>query len=310
MEFRMKTKHKSGLSVAKIIGLIFVGFTALGLTLAIMLRGENVAVLHTKGLIADEQRSLILFATLVCLTIAVPTVLLLYFTAWKYRESNGKSKYHPESKNGKLFNVIIWTLPAVFMVILATGLVPATHDLEPKKAISSDVKPINIQVTAMRWKWLFVYPEQQIATVNYVQIPKDVPVVFNVIADEAPMSSFWIPNLGGQLYAMTGHVNRLNLIASEPGDYLGKSAEINGIGFAGMTFTARVSSQQDFQAWVQDTKKTTSELDKAAYDDLLKPSEDNPTAFYASVDNTLYGDAIMKYTRSNNNDASKHGGGH
>lgn len=306
----MKSKPKSGSSLAKVLGLVFGGLTLLTVTIAIMLRGKNIAVLHTKGLIADEQRSIILFVTVVCLVIAVPTVLLLYFMAWKYRESNGKAKYHPEAKSGKFFNVFIWVLPAGFMFVLATVLVPSTHNLQPNKALKSDVKPITIQVTAMRWKWLFVYPEQQIATVNYVQIPKDVPVVFDLIADDAPMSSFWIPNLGGQLYAMTGHVNRLNLMATEMGNFQGKSAEINGEGFAGMKFTAQVSSKQDFQTWIDETKNSPNELDKAAYDSLLKPSEANPKSVYSTIDNTLYSNAIMKYARTNNKTMSEHGGGH
>jgi cytochrome o ubiquinol oxidase subunit 2 len=306
----MKKKQTNGLGLAKILVLIVSGLSLLGLTLAVMLRGKNVAVLHTKGAIADEQRSLIIFATVVILAIAVPTLILLYFMAWKYRESNTKAKYHPEAERGKLFNFIIWALPASFMFILALGLVPATHKLQPNKAISSNAKPITIQVTAMQWKWLFVYPDQQIATVNYVQIPEDVPVVFDLIADEAPMSSFWIPNLGGQLYAMTGHVNQLNLIANEKGEYQGKSAEINGAGYAGMTFTTKVSSAADFEAWVQATKRTPSELDKATYKELLKPSEDNQVSFYSPVDNTLYSTAIMKYAGSSKHGKSEHGGGH
>lgn len=306
----MKPKQRSGSGVGSIIAYIFCGLTLLGLTLAIMLEGKNIAILHTKGLIADEQRSLILFATVVCLAIAVPTILLLYFVAWKYRVTNSHPKYHPEAKRGKLFNVFIWALPSVFIAILAIGLVPATHKLEPKKAIASDAKPITIQVTAMRWKWLFVYPEQRIATVNYVQIPEDVPVVFNLTADEAPMSSFWIPNLGGQLYAMTGHVNQLNLIADEAGDYRGKSAEINGAGFSGMTFTARVSSGQEFQQWVDETRRTSGILNEAEYKKLIKPSEDNPKAVYASADHTLFAKAISKYTGSHKHPIPKHEGSH
>lgn len=305
----MTAKHKPGLSLTKTLVLLFSGLGLLVLTLGIMLQGKNIAVLHTKGAIADEQRSLIIFITVVCMAIAVPTLVLLYFMAWKYRESNTRAKYDPESQRGKFFNFIVWALPSAFMLVLAMELVPATHKLQPNKAIASDAKPITIQVTAMQWKWLFVYPEQQIATVNYIQIPEDVPIVFDLIADEAPMSSFWIPNLGGQLYAMTGHVNQLNLIASEKGEYQGKSAEINGAGYAGMTFTTRVSSAAEFQSWVQTTKQAPNELNKATYDALLKPSEDNPTTFYSPVDTTLYSKAIMKYVTGNQSE-SKHGGGH
>src|SRR5690606_18072068 len=144
------------------------------------------------------------------------------------------------------------------------------------------------QVVSMNWKWLFIYPEQDIATVNFVQIPVDTPIRFELTADEAPMSSFWIPHLAGMLYTMTGHVNPLHLMADTVGDYPGASAEINGNGFAGMKFTTRVSSEEDFQAWVQETKMSSDHLDDHEYDELLKPSQFNEPVFYASATPNLY----------------------
>ena len=296
----MTPKHKNSQSLAKTLGLFFAGLTAFASLLGFLLKDQNIAILHSKGLIASQQRSIILYALAVSLLIAVPTVLLLYFTAWRYRESHATAKYHPAAKNGKLFNFTIWALPTLFVVILAVALVPATHKLQPNKALAAEAKPITIQVMAMRWKWLFIYPDQNIATVNFVQIPKDVPVVFDLTADEAPMSSFWIPNLSGQLYAMTGHINRLNLIANEMGDFRGRSAEINGAGFAGMQFTTRVSSMQDFTAWVDATKQDSGILDKANYQQLVKPSQNNSVTSYYPVDNTLYAATVMKYMGSHN----------
>lgn len=307
----MTSKHKQSQSLTETIVFMFGGFVALGIVIASLLRGRNIAVLNSKGMIASQQRGLIIFAGAVVLSIAIPTLTLLYFTAWRYRESNAKSTYHPEANKGKMFNISIWALPTVFMLVLAMVLVPAAHKLQPNKAIASGSQPITIQVMAMRWKWLFIYPDQQIATVNFVQIPKNVPVVFDLTADDAPMSSFWIPNLGGQLYAMTGHINRLNLIANETGDFHGRSAEINGAGFEGMKFTTRVSSQKDFQSWVQDTRSTSAAvLDKTAYENLLKPSQNNPFALYSSVDNTLYAGAVMKYTGSHSHKMTENEGGH
>jgi cytochrome o ubiquinol oxidase subunit 2 len=150
----------------------------------------------------------------------------------------------------------------------------------------------------MQWKWLFIYPEQNIATVNFVQIPEDTPVEFELTADEAPMSSFWIPNLGGMLYAMTGHNNRLHLIADTPGDYPGSSAEINGAGFAGMQFTARASSRGDFDQWLQKVKRSPAVLDGAEYAKLLKPSENNPAAFYSATEEGMYDKVLKKYMGS------------
>ncbi|MBC7708370.1 COX aromatic rich motif-containing protein [Polaromonas sp.] len=300
----MTAKHKISPSLAKLLVRMFAGLGAFSFLLWLLLRGQNIAILHSKGPIASQQRDLIIWSLIVILAIAVPTVLLLYFTAWRYRESHSSSTYHPEAKTGKIFNIIIWALPSLMMLVLAFTLVPSTHKLQPNKALAAQKPSINIQVVAMRWKWLFIYPEQGIATVNYVQLPKDTPVAFDLTADDAPMSSFWVPNLSGQLYAMTGHINRLNLIANVNGDYPGRSAEINGAGFAGMQFTARVSSTDDFESWVETTKQSSASLDKTAYQTLIKPSENNEVETYYPVDGTLYADAVMKYIGSHGNKAA------
>lgn len=264
--------------------------------IAAMLWGNNIALFHTRGLIAHEQRSLMLLIVGILLVVAVPAVFLLYFVAWKYRETNKKAKYQPDARHGKFLVMNIWLVPTIFMVILALIMWPATHRLAPQKSIAADAKPLTIQVVSMRWKWLFIYPEQHIATVNFVQIPVDTPVRFELTADEAPMSSFWIPNLGGQLYSMTGMINPLNLMADTVGDYNGSSAEINGAGFAGMKFTARVSPQSAFDFWAQTVKQgSTGVLDADEYSKLLKPSENNPASSYSSVDKDLYDTVLMKY---------------
>lgn len=294
----MTVKQKNSSKLKNSLLWMTAGFVAFGLLLSRLLQGKNIAILNSKGLVASQQRSLLLYALFVTLAVAVPTVLILYFTAWRYRESHATATYHPEAKTGRFFNIIIWALPAVMVIILAVALVPATHKLQPNRALAAEAKPITIQVVAMRWKWLFIYPDQNIATVNFVQIPKNVPVIFDLTADEAPMSSFWVPNLSGQLYAMTGHINRLNLMATELGDFRGRSAEINGAGFAGMQFTTRVTSTQDFAAWVDTTKLSAGILDKANYLKLVQPSQDNPVAAYYPVDNTLYAGTVMKYMGS------------
>lgn len=275
-----------------------------------LLSRADVILFNPKGAIAEQQLWLMVFATLLILTIAIPTLIVLYSLAWEYRESNTKAAYDPDVRSGKLFVASIWALPTIFMILLGLVMWPATHKLEPRKPIAADGKPLTIQVVAMRWKWLFIYPEQGIATVNYVNIPVDTPVQFELTADEVPMSSFWIPHLGGQLYAMTGHVTSLNLIADEAGMYPGSSAEINGTGFAGMKFTAQASSDEDFERWMQDIKASSGVLDDAAYAKLLKPSEDNQVAFYGAAGSDLYDKLLMKYTGSHEHQAEHHGAGH
>ncbi len=299
-------KHKNKREHNKSLGLIVFGLLGLGFLITLLLQGTDIALFNSKGLIAQQERNLMIFAVALLLTISVPILIILYSFAWEYRETNKKTTYDPDINHGKFFVFSMWALPTVFMIVLALVMWPATHKLEPQKTVSADAKPLTIKVIAMRWKWLFIYPEQNIATVNFVQFPVDTPLQFDLTADETPMSSFWIPHLGGQLYAMTGHINRMNLLAAESGDYPGSSAEINGAGFAGMKFTARASSKESFDLWVQEMKQSSNTLDAVEYEKLLKPSENNPTAFYSSAETDLYAKMLMKYEGSHDHQPEKY----
>jgi cytochrome o ubiquinol oxidase subunit 2 len=290
MTKRGKTPH-----AVRPLGIILLGLIDLVILVALLVRGTNITLFDPKGLMAGEQLNLMLVTVAIMMVIAVPTLFLFYYFAWKYRETNEKAVYDPRIRHGKYFVFTVWAVPCVFMVVLAAVMWPATHRLEPQKLIAANAKPVTIQVVAMRWKWLFIYPEEKIATVNFVQIPTGTPVQFELTADAAPMSSFWIPHLGGQLYAMTGHVNRLNLIADTPGDYTGSSAEINGAGFAGMKFITRATSSEVYESWTQDVRLNSSLLDSAVYEKLVSPSENNPAASYNLADPDLYDKVVMKY---------------
>lgn len=284
---------------------VFLGLASLVILVATLLQGTDVALFNPKGLIATEQHRLMQRAVIILLEIAIPALTAFYFIAWRYRESNEKATRFSHTPRNKSLVFGIWATPTVTMILLASIMWPATHRLAPQKSIANGVDPISIQVIAMRWKWLFIYPEHDIASVNFVQIPVGTPVKFDITADETPMSSFWIPHLGGQLYAMTGHVNQLNLLADKPGDYDGSSAEINGAGFAGMKFTARATSTEDFNQWTQAIKQSRDMLDNAEYKKLLKPSENNPAAFYSTVEEGLYNAMLTKYMGSHNNHTGK-----
>ena len=305
----MSKINKERLNPGWIVLIIFLVLVDFALLIRYLVHGKNVALFNPKGLIAHEQLSLMVFTVTVLLAIAVPTLFILFFTAWKYRESNAKATYAPGARHSKLLDLSMWLIPTAFMLVLAIVMWSATHRLIPQQTIAADAKPLRIQVVSMRWKWLFIYPDHNIATVNFVQVPLNTPVQFELTADEAPMSSFWIPNLGGQLYSMTGHVNRLNLLADTPGDYPGSSAEINGAGFSGMKFTARASSMEDFDRWVQEVKQSPDVLDTATYESVLKPSENNPTAFYSAFEPSLYENVLMKYAGSHDHQPATHEGG-
>jgi len=306
---------KSKKNQRKIIALTFAGILFYILLIAVLLRGNDVVLLNPKGVIAEGQYRLMMTSTLIMVLFAAPILFTLYYFAWKYRETNKKASYNPDSSRGKSVTLAIWGAPTIIAVILASIMVPATHKLAPQRLIESDKDLMTIQVVALRWKWLFIYPEQGIATVNYVQIPKDTPVQFELTADETPMSSFWIPSLGGMLYAMTEHVNRLNLMGDTVGDYDGSAAEINGTGFSGMKFTTRVSTQEDFDKWVDSTRLSPIELSTSEYDKLLEPTKNQAAAFFTSPDPNLYDIILSKYSDSHGavhggekNDYMEHGG--
>lgn len=254
----------------------------------------HIDMLNPKGLIALKEYNLLVFTTLLGMVIVVPVFVITIIIAWRYRESNTKATYTPNISGNRLAETIWWGIPIVLITILSVVTWYSTHDLDPHKPLASDVKPITVQVVALDWKWLFIYPEQNIATVNLVQFPVNTPVNFQITAD-APMNSFWIPKLGGQIYAMAGMTTKLHLNATEVGDYKGSSANISGEGFAGMKFTARASTEQDFNDWIASVKKSPLSLTTAEYAKLSAPSKNNPQALYSTSATDLYDTIVMKY---------------
>jgi cytochrome o ubiquinol oxidase subunit II len=292
----MRGKKKSG--KGRPIWFVVLILIALAALVTTLLQGTDVALFKPKGIIADEQRRLMVHAVIILLEIAIPTLAAFYFIAWKYRESNQKATHDPKLSNDKSTVFVFWAIPIIFMLVLTFVMWPATHKLAPYKQIYTDVEPLTIQVVALRWKWLFIYPKQNVASVNFVQIPVNKPVQFELTADDTPMSSFWIPHLGGQLYAMTGHVNRLNLMAETAGDFAGSTAEINGAGFADMKFIVRASTENDFDNWINSVKLSTQTLDSETYQKLVEPSRSNRASFYSETEANLYANILFKYNRS------------
>ncbi len=278
------------------VKLVVIGLLVLGVTLAAgwWVMGNDVAVLNPKGTIAEQQRNLIVATVLMSLAVIIPVFAMTFGIAWKYRAGNTKAKYTPDWDHNRLAEFIWWAVPFAAIMVLAVITWITSHDLDPYKPLQSNVKPIKIQVVALQWKWLFIYPEQNIATVNFVQFPEDTPVNFEITSD-APMNSFWIPQLGGQVYAMAGMSTQLHLMADDPGSFRGSSANLSGAGFAGMNFTAKASSAAEFDEWVKTVKKTSSHLSLANYDELAEPSKDQPVTYYASSDAALYDTVIMRY---------------
>ena len=262
---------------------------------------DAFAVLDPKGTISLAERGLMIHAVEFMLIVAIPVYILLFFFAWRYRDRSASGTpdkkgariaYAPNWESGPMEELIWWAIPFEIILILGALTWTSTHALAPGKPLSASTTPMVVDVVALPWKWLFIYPSLGVASVNQLEMPVGQPVDFKVTAD-APMNSFWIPQLGGQIYAMTGMVNDLNLVADEPGAYAGSSSNYSGSGFAQMKFTATAVSQSDFDAWVSSVKGTDTMLDRSAYTKLAAPSVMSAPTSYAKVDPSLY-DTIVK----------------
>lgn len=259
---------------------------------------HNIPILEPKGLISMKERELIITCSALMLIVVIPVLVLSVVFAWKYREGKG-SKHTPDWEHNNIAECCWWGIPVVIIIILAVITWKTSHDLNPFKPIENGKKPIEIQAVALNWKWLFIYPEQGTATVNYVQFPEQTPIDFVITAD-ASMNAFWIPQLGGQIYAMPAMRTTLHLLANEPGEFEGRSSNISGKGFAGMVFKAVSSSEQDFDSWVEQVKGSEKELTWGEYRDLVEPSEYNPVEVYGKVKNQLFDQILMQYMPEGN----------
>lgn len=254
----------------------------------------DAAVLNPKGIIGLKEKQLFVVVSLLMLIVVVPTFFLTFWFAWKYREGNTKAKYTPDWEQNRTAEFIWWGIPCVIVLVIGILCWKGCRELDPFKPLSSNVKPLKVQVVALQWKWLFIYPEHKIATVNFFQFPKETPINFDITAD-APMNSFWIPRLGGQIYAMPGMRSKLHLIADEEGQFRGSSANLSGSGFSDMTFVAKASSQGDFDQWIDSVKQSSRALSFEEYRHLAEPSERNGVATYLLTDENLYEQIVMKF---------------
>ncbi len=262
--------------------------------LTVFLSGCNMEVLSPKGDVGMQEKSLILIALGLMLVVVIPVIVMTLVFAWRYRASNTKATYAPKWSHSTAIEAVVWAIPCVIIAILGTITWRTSHTLDPYKPLESKVKPITIQVVSLDWKWLFIYPDYGIASVNEIAFPTDVPVHFEITSDSV-MNAFFIPQLGSQIYAMAGMDTQLNLIANEPGTYAGLSTNYSGAGFSDMHFNAIATSQQGFSDWINKAKASSVNLDVQAYHTLAQPSEKQPVAYYAAVKPGLFNNIIQQY---------------
>jgi cytochrome o ubiquinol oxidase subunit 2 len=260
---------------------------------------SNILLFHPKGPIGDAERFVIIVAIALMLIVVIPVAVMDVLFPRKYRSTNPKATYMPKWSRSAKIEWVVWLVPAVIITILGTLIWHFTVHLDPYKPIDTGVKPLNIEVVSMDWKWLFIFPDQNIAAVNQLVFPVGVPLSFRITSDTV-MTSFFIPQLGSQIYAMAGMQTRLHLLADEPGTYLGQNQHFSGRGFTGMHFKAIAVSPKEFEAWIQKVKQSPDKLDPARYQELEKPSANYPVSLFSSVTPGLFDGIIRKYNKTMN----------
>ncbi len=266
-----------------------------GLVLALLVvlsLNHSFPLLQTRGEIANRERDLLVFAAGLALLVLVPVYFMIFSFAWRYRAGH-KQDYKPEWDTHKGYEALWWGIPIAIIGVLAVVTWVTSHSLDPFKPLASNQKPLQVQVVALQWKWLFIYPEEKMASVGEVAFPAGRPVEFTMTSD-APMNSFWIPQLAGQIYVMSGMSTKLHVAADVPGEYEGLSSNISGKGFADMRFTARAMTLGDYQAWVSAAQQADKSLSWDAYEALAKPGA-SKLQYFRLQDAAIYDRVIMKY---------------
>ncbi|MEC7285601.1 MAG: ubiquinol oxidase subunit II, partial [Pseudomonadota bacterium] len=278
------------MSIRNLFTLIVAGA---GLTLA----GCSGGVLDPKGQVGMDEKNLIILCTILMLIVVVPVIFLTLYFAWKYRASRDFEIYTPKWAHSTKIEAVVWSIPILIVVSLSVITWRSTHALDPYAPLEGQGEHLTVEVVSLNWKWLFIYPEQGIATVNELVFPANKPVAFK-ITSESTMNSFFIPQLGSQIYSMAGMETKLHLIADEPGTYKGISSNYSGAGFTGMKFNAIATpTEDDFEAWVASVKQSQTSLTSGAYEQLAEPSENNPVTYFSKVDNGLFHNIVMKYMK-------------
>src|SRR5215470_15272823 len=261
-----------------------------------MLGGCDMVVLRPSGYVAAQQGQLVVISTLLMLIIIVPVIALTLLFAWHYRASNAKAHYTPDWDHSIQLELVIWAGPLLIIIALGALTWIGTHTLDPYRALtridssrslSIEAEPLKIEVVALDWKWLFIYPDHGVAVVNELAIPVDIPVHFTITSSSV-MNSFYVPALAGQIYAMPSMATTLHAVINKRGEYEGFSANYSGGGFNNMRFKLLGMNAGEFDSWLQKARASKDGLTREAYLDLEKPSEREPVRRYGTVTADLF----------------------
>ena len=238
---------------------------------ALFLSGCDWAVLDPKGPIGDANRQILINSVAIMLAIVIPTILAILAAAWWYRSSNARARYLPDFEYSGALELIVWAIPLLTIMLLGGVAWIGSHDLDPAKPLESTDEPLDVQVVSLDWKWLFIYPDQHVASVNRLVIPAGTPIRFSLTSGSV-MTAFFVPQLGSMIYTMNRMRTQLNLAADEPGTFRGLATQISGDGFADMHFEVEAKSSPDFYDWLGKARADGPELTSESYIELTKQS--------------------------------------
>jgi len=268
------------------------------LTLVVLLVGgcgfKGLSTMDPVGPVGDTERDLLIFTLLAMLFVLIPIVVLTFGIAWRYRATNTESTYDPHWSHSWLVEIFVWGGPIVILIVLAVVTWISTHALDPYKAIKSDAKPIQIQAVATQWKWVFIYPEEGVASVNEFAFPKNVPLDIHLTSNDV-MNAFMIQRMGTQIFAMSGMRTQLHLMSRETGNFEGGNYQYTGEGFSKMRFTAKGMTQNNYEQWLNQARSEGTPLDLAKFKELAKPSVVKNPIFYSTVTDGLFADIIGQF---------------
>jgi cytochrome o ubiquinol oxidase subunit II len=262
-----------------------------------ILGGCTEGVLDPKGPIATADRQILLNSLGIMLAIVIPVILAILGVAFWFRESNERARYRPNFAYSGRLEMLVWSIPAMTVFLVGGVAWVGAHDVSPRKPILSTVKPLRIQVASLDWKWLFIYPDQGVASVNRLTIPVGTPVSLE-LTSSGVMNSFFVPQLGSQIYTMAGMITRLHLQADDAGTYRGFSAQFSGEGFADMRFDADAVTNEKFAQWLGSVRSAGPELNAKTYADLAKPSAAVAPFTYRSVAPGLFDRILVSEMQS------------
>jgi cytochrome o ubiquinol oxidase subunit II len=265
--------------------IILRGVSLTALSLPLTSCGEGVLAPH--GPIGSAELTLLYNATAIMLAVVVPVILLTIGFAWWFRTSNVRARYLPTWEYSGRIEMIVWSIPTLVIVFLGGIAWISSHDLDPPRAIAASTAPLEIDVVSLDWKWLFIYPSAGVASVNRLIMPVGQPVRFR-LTSATVMNSFFVPELGSQIYTMPGMTTQLNLQADQAGTYKGFSAQFSGDGFSDMRFEVAALPVNQFEGWIESTKAQGRTLDPAAFAMLAQPSKAVAPATYAPVAQGLF----------------------